>query len=124
MTNEETGTTALMIPALETSTELVEMAVRPAARDHLLAWDAGQRLVASLMAFFLARTAVEPPWVRIPAAISPKSRASPRRPSWFGLDFWVCLRRAASRRDWSASVWSRRVEATDMMADLRTGRRA
>jgi cell division protease FtsH len=46
MTNEETGTTALMIPALESSTELIEMAVRPAARDHLLAWDASQRLVA------------------------------------------------------------------------------
>lgn len=46
MMNEETGTTALMIPALETSTELIEMAVRPAARDHILAWDASQRLVA------------------------------------------------------------------------------
>ena len=46
MNSEETGTTALMIPALETSTELVEMTVRPAARDHLLAWDASQRLVA------------------------------------------------------------------------------
>ena len=45
MTQEETGV-ALMIPALESSTELIEMAVRPAARDHLLPWDAGQRLVA------------------------------------------------------------------------------
>jgi cell division protease FtsH len=47
MTNEETGTTtALMIPALESSTELIEMAVRPAARDHILAWDQGQRLTS------------------------------------------------------------------------------
>lgn len=46
MTNEATGTTALMVPALESNTELVEVAVRPAARDHLLAWDASQRLVA------------------------------------------------------------------------------
>jgi ATP-dependent Zn protease len=46
MTDEETGTTALMIPALESKTELIEMAVRPAARDHILQWDAGQRLVA------------------------------------------------------------------------------
>ena len=46
MTQDETGTTALMIPALESSTELIEMAVRPAARDHLMAWDASQRLVA------------------------------------------------------------------------------
>ena len=46
MNSEETSTTTLMIPALETSTELVEMTVRPAARDHLLAWDASQRLVA------------------------------------------------------------------------------
>jgi ATP-dependent Zn protease len=40
------GTPALMVPALESNTGLVEMAVRPAARDHLLAWDASQRLVA------------------------------------------------------------------------------
>jgi len=46
MTQEAMGMTALMIPALETSTELIPMEVRPAARDHLLAWDASQRLVA------------------------------------------------------------------------------
>lgn len=46
MKNEETGMTALMIPALETTAELIPMAVRPAARDHLLQWDASQRLVA------------------------------------------------------------------------------
>ncbi|MES2210160.1 MAG: hypothetical protein V4515_08245 [Chloroflexota bacterium] len=46
MTNEETGTTALMVPGLESKAELIPMAVRPAARDHLLAWDASQRLVA------------------------------------------------------------------------------
>ncbi len=46
--NEEaqTGTTALTIPALKSNTEMVEMTVRPAARDHILAWDASQRLVA------------------------------------------------------------------------------
>lgn len=44
MTNEATGTTALTIPALESNTALIEMAVRPAARDQILAWDAGQRL--------------------------------------------------------------------------------
>jgi ATP-dependent Zn protease len=33
-------------PALESSTALIEMAVRPAARDQLLASDASQRLVA------------------------------------------------------------------------------
>lgn len=42
MTNEM----GLTIPALESKIELIEMAVRPAARDHILAWDAGQRLVA------------------------------------------------------------------------------
>jgi cell division protease FtsH len=46
MTNEATGTTALTIPALDSSTELIAMDVRPAARDHLMAWDASQRLVA------------------------------------------------------------------------------
>lgn len=46
MTDEEMGMTALMIPALESTTELIPMDVRPAARDHLLAWDASQRLVA------------------------------------------------------------------------------
>ena len=33
LTNEETGTTALMVQALESKTELIPMAVRPAARD-------------------------------------------------------------------------------------------
>jgi cell division protease FtsH len=46
MTNEEPEVTALTIPALESNTELIEMAVRPAARDHILAWDASQRLVS------------------------------------------------------------------------------
>jgi hypothetical protein len=46
MTEDATGRTALMIPVLEPSTELVAMNVRPAARNHLLAWDAAQRLVA------------------------------------------------------------------------------
>ncbi|MBA2700264.1 MAG: hypothetical protein H0U58_01005 [Chloroflexi bacterium] len=38
--------TALIIPALESTTDLIPMDARPAARDHLLAWDASQRLVA------------------------------------------------------------------------------
>lgn len=46
MTNEEKNTTDLVIPALESNTELINVAVRPAARDHLLAWDASQRLIA------------------------------------------------------------------------------
>src|SRR5687767_1173830 len=46
MTNDEEGLTALTIPALASNAELVEMAVRPAARDHIRAWDAGQRLVS------------------------------------------------------------------------------
>ena len=46
MKNEETGPTALMIPALEASTELVTVAIRPAARDHLLQFEASQTLVA------------------------------------------------------------------------------
>jgi hypothetical protein len=46
MTDEATGMTARMIPALETSTEMVTVDARPAARDQLLAWDASQRLVA------------------------------------------------------------------------------
>jgi cell division protease FtsH len=46
MTEDAKGMTALMVPALQSNTELVEMAVRPAARDHLLAFEASQRLVA------------------------------------------------------------------------------
>jgi ATP-dependent Zn protease len=46
MTNDETGSAALTVPALVTGGEMIEIAVRPAARDHLLAWDAAQRLVA------------------------------------------------------------------------------
>jgi ATP-dependent Zn protease len=46
MTNDETSATSLTIPALKSNTELIEIAVRPAARDHLFAWDASQRLVA------------------------------------------------------------------------------
>jgi ATP-dependent Zn protease len=40
------GHDSLMIPALESHTQRIPMEVRPAGRDHLLAWDASQRLVA------------------------------------------------------------------------------
>jgi ATP-dependent metalloprotease len=46
MTDEEAGLTDLIVPALESTTELIPIAVRPAARDHIFAWDAGQRLVS------------------------------------------------------------------------------
>ncbi len=46
MTSEETPIAALSIPELPTHAVLVNVAIRPAARDHLLAWDASQRLVA------------------------------------------------------------------------------
>lgn len=45
MTNDD-QTHALTVPALPTSVDLIDIAVRPAARDHLLAWDASQRLAA------------------------------------------------------------------------------
>jgi hypothetical protein len=45
MTNEETGV-ALLIPELHTKAELVTVSIRGSAHDHLLAWDASQRLVA------------------------------------------------------------------------------
>lgn len=44
-TNEETGV-ALMIPELHTKAELVTVSIRGSAHDHLMAWDASQRLVA------------------------------------------------------------------------------
>lgn len=47
MTNEETGMTTLMIPALpSTHGDLVQVRISTAARDHLAAWDATSRLEA------------------------------------------------------------------------------
>ena len=46
MTNEETGMTALMIPAMPANGDLVEVRITAAARDHLAAWEATNRLEA------------------------------------------------------------------------------
>jgi len=47
MTEDGEGTSALMIPDLRGEVgDLINVNIRPAARDHLLAWDASQRLVA------------------------------------------------------------------------------
>ena len=46
MRNDELSTTDLVVPELDSGSELIQVAIRPAARDHLLAWDASQRVVA------------------------------------------------------------------------------
>jgi cell division protease FtsH len=46
MTDEAMGMTALMIPELPSTADLITVDIRPAARDHLLSFEATQRLLA------------------------------------------------------------------------------